>query len=305
MLSFITLTLVSAVLAKPTPAVLRRGVTALSTDQVNAFTPYTQFARAAYCDPSATSNWSCGEACQANDGFVPYATGGDGDSTQFYYVGYWPDQNTAVVAHQGTDPTQFASDLTDVNVPLASLDSSLFPNLPSGIQAHSGFLDEHAKTASAVLAAVNKVISDHGVSSITLIGHSLGGALALLDTVYFAQNLPKVSLKLVAYGLPRVGNPAFADYVSGLSQASITHINNHHDLIPIVPGRFLGYEHPSGEVHITDDSTIDGTWVSCPGEDDATDSQCEIMTVPDITDGSIPDHLGPYNGINLGTIYCT
>jgi hypothetical protein len=114
-----------------------------------------------------------------------------------------------------------------------------------------------------------------------------------------------MSLKFIAYGLPRVGNPAFAGYVSGLSRVSLTHINNHHDVIPIVPGRFLGFAHPVGEVHITDDSTIDGTWVSCPGEDDATDSQCEIMTVPNITQGSIIDHLGPYNGINIGTLSCT
>lgn len=72
----------SFALAKPTPH-SRRSVTALSTDEVNGFTPYTQFARAAYCNPSATVNWSCGEACQANSDFVPYATGGDGDATQF------------------------------------------------------------------------------------------------------------------------------------------------------------------------------------------------------------------------------
>lgn len=137
------------------------------------------------------------------------------------------------------------------------------------------------------------------------IGHSLGGALALLDTVFFAQNIPNKQLKLVAYGLPRVGNPAFASYLSGLSQVSLTHINNNHDVVPIVPGRFLGYAHPVGEIHITDDSTIDGTWVSCPGQDDTTDDQCEIKTVPDITQGSIPDHLGPYNGISLGTPFCT
>ena len=127
----------------------------------------------------------------------------------------------------------------------------------------------------------------------------------MLDTLYFAQNLPNMQLKFVAYGLPRVGNPAFADYISGLSRVSLTHINNNHDVVPIVPGRFLGYEHPVGEVHITDDSTIDGTWYSCPGEDDATDSQCEISTVPNVFDGNVIDHLGPYNGIYIGTIYCT
>jgi len=83
MLLILALGFISVGLASPAHRNVRRAATALSVNQVNAFTPYTQFARAAYCDPSATSNWSCGEACQANGGFVPYTSGGDGDSVQF------------------------------------------------------------------------------------------------------------------------------------------------------------------------------------------------------------------------------
>lgn len=43
---------------------------------------------------------------------------------------------------------------------------------------------------------------------------------------------------------------------------SFNHINNKEDPIPILPGMFLGYVHPSGEVHIEDS----GEWASCPGE---------------------------------------
>jgi hypothetical protein len=110
---------------------------------------------------------------------------------------------------------------------------------------------------------------------------------------------------MVTYGMPRVGNPAFADYISSISRVSLTHINNDSDLIPIVPGRFLGFEHPVGEVHITSDDSTQGTWYGCSGEDDATDSQCEISSVPNIFEGNILDHLGPYNGIYIGTIFCT
>ena len=35
-------------------------VTPLSTAQIDAFTPYTHFAAAAYCSPNTTINWSCG-----------------------------------------------------------------------------------------------------------------------------------------------------------------------------------------------------------------------------------------------------
>ena len=78
-------------------------------------------------------------------------------------------------------------------------------------------------------------------------------------------------------------------------------VNNEADLVPIVPGRFPGFQHPHGEVHIVSP----GNAVSCDTDDDATDSQCTIKTVPNIFEGNILNHLGPYEGISLGTIFCT
>lgn len=37
---------------------------------------------------------------------MPVASGGDGDSTQFWYVGYDPILDEVVVAHQGTDTSK-------------------------------------------------------------------------------------------------------------------------------------------------------------------------------------------------------
>lgn len=79
------------------------------------------------------------------------------------------------------------------------------------------------------------------------------------------------------------------------------------DLVPIVPGRFMGFAHPHGEVHILSP----GKAVSCPGvsipkknitqdhiiiydtigDDDATDSECQIQSVPNVFDGNILDHV--------------
>ena len=38
----------------------RQSITALSSAQISAFKPFTFFASAAYCQPTATINWSCG-----------------------------------------------------------------------------------------------------------------------------------------------------------------------------------------------------------------------------------------------------
>ena len=41
--------------------------------------------------------------CNANPGFVPEASGGDGSSVQFWFVGYDPSLKEIVVSHQGTE----------------------------------------------------------------------------------------------------------------------------------------------------------------------------------------------------------
>ena len=75
----------------------------------------------------------------------------------------------------------------------------------------------------------------------------------------------------------------------------LTHINNKEDPIPILPGRFLGYVHPSGEVHIEDS----GEWASCPGQDNP-DKQCTVGDVPNIFESNGSDHDGPYGGVTMG-----
>jgi len=49
-----------AVKASPLGHVKRQAVAALTTSQINEFTPFTNFASTAYCDPGTTADWSCG-----------------------------------------------------------------------------------------------------------------------------------------------------------------------------------------------------------------------------------------------------
>ncbi|KAI0825738.1 lipase [Irpex lacteus] len=285
------LTLAVSVSAVPLEA--RQSISALSASQIGSFKPFTFYASTAYCDPSTTLTWSCGANCGANPSFKPVASGGDGDGTQFWYVGYDSTLETVIVAHQGTDPSEFLSDLTDGNIVRESLDSTLFPGLSSSIGVHEGFANEQAKTATQILSAVQTALSVNGANSVTTVGHSLGAALSLLDAVYLPLHLPGVNFKSILYGLPRVGNQDFANYVDAHLQ--VTHINNKEDPVPIVPGKFLGYHHPSGEVHITDSSV----WESCPGQDNSSDL-CIVGAVPNIFDGSISNHDGPYDGVEMG-----
>ncbi|TCD68520.1 hypothetical protein EIP91_010576 [Steccherinum ochraceum] len=279
-------------------------VTPLSFNELASFAPYTQFARAAYCPSTKQKDWNCGQACQANENFQITHVAGDGNVMQFYYVGYWPEQNSVVVAHEGTDPEQLVSVLRDLNIPPQRLDPTIFPGVPAGVLAHGGFTDEHALTAATILAQTKEVIANTNATTVTLVGHSLGGALAELDALFMAINLPSdIHVKAVTYGTPRVGNLAWAKYFDSMVP-DFVRINNQADIVPIVPGRDLGFAHPHGEIHLLGP----GKAVSCPGNDDAVDAQCTIKTVPFITLPDLPlhmlNHLGPYEGISIGTIFC-
>jgi len=182
----------------------------------------------------------------------------------------------------------------------------------------------HARTARKILSAVQEMLLKQPSYSVTIVGHSLGGALALLDGVFLRLQLPEdVPVKVISYGMPRVGNQAFADFVDSQLGGNVTHVNNREDRIPIVPDMSLGYHHPSGEIHILDS----GEWVACPGayflpsslrafeagcvslsdgcanyclgQDNPSES-CIVGDVKNVLEGNSKDHDGPYAGITIG-----
>lgn len=76
-------------------------------------------------------------------------------------------------------------------------------------------------------------------------------------------------------------------------------INHDSDPIPIALGRILGYSHVAGEIHIEGS----GRWNSCSGNDN-TEEGCTIDEVPSLILSNLLDHLGPYQGIFMGSPFC-
>ena len=55
------------------------------------------------------------------------------------------------------------------------------------------------------------------------VGHSLGGALAELDSLFMTLNLPSnIHVKGRTFGTPRVGNPQFASLFDSLVRTCIS-----------------------------------------------------------------------------------
>jgi len=51
----------------------------------------------------------------------------------------------------------------------------------------------------------------------------------------------------------QVGNQEFANWVDA-NIPEVTRVTHQQDIVPILPGRFLGFRHPSGEVHIAENN---------------------------------------------------
>ncbi|KXN91091.1 hypothetical protein AN958_02866 [Leucoagaricus sp. SymC.cos] len=137
-----------------------------------------------YCKPSVTKTWTCGR-----------------------YVGYSPSLQTVIVAHRGADASKIEALATDANIIRRRFDSTLFPGISSDVGIHDSFGSEQEKTATQVLVAVQSAVSAHGAKQVTIVGHSLGVAISLIDSVYLPLHDSGVSFKTVLYGMPRLRLP--------------------------------------------------------------------------------------------------
>lgn len=139
------------------------------------------------------------------------------------------------------------------------------------------------------------LIKTYPQATLTTIGFSTGGAIALLDALFFSMILgPSTEVRSVNYGMSRVGNDAFAGFVDSLLPGNVKRIVNKRDPYPVVPALSLGYSAVDGEIHIRED----GIWISCPDTDNG-DPRCIAGTVTSMNAANFQDHLGPYDGVVL------
>ncbi|PKA61994.1 Phospholipase A1-Igamma2, chloroplastic [Apostasia shenzhenica] len=98
--------------------------------------------------------------------------------------------------------------------------------------------------------------------SVTITGHSLGGALALLSAADAALSLPAgVPVGVISFGAPRVGNEAFGEMLKK-NRVKVLRVATKQDVVPKVPGllfnedrKMKGWE--GVYVHVGDELELD------------------------------------------------
>ncbi|KDQ51863.1 hypothetical protein JAAARDRAFT_184692 [Jaapia argillacea MUCL 33604] len=272
----------------------------LSAIQSNLIRP-AEYSQIAYCESASVLTWTCGKPCENVKGIEVLQVGG-GRLTTPRFIAYDTIYQTVVLAHRGTDPDNILSIANDIKFSLEPLKSTWFPNADEQIRVHDGFQQAFLQNASTILYGVNKAIEEKQAREVVITGHSLGAAIAMFDALLLRQHLDgSIKINAVVFGLPRVGNSHWADLVDSTLGTNFVHITNRHDPVPTVPPYFLGYVHPSQELHITGlDQAGETTMVLCPGREN---NHCSDGT--SLLASSVKDHLGPYfQNVTFGNSHC-
>ncbi|PVH73391.1 lipase-like protein [Cadophora sp. DSE1049] len=113
---------------------------------------------------------------------------------------------------------------------------------------HSGFAKGWEERRTVILNAVTAAKAAHPDYKVVVIGHSIGGAVGTLAGAEMRSM--GIDADVYSYGSPRVGNTAFASFVT--AQEGVNYRMTHeNDPVPQIPPSWIGYEHTSPEYWLT------------------------------------------------------
>ncbi|EFQ33710.1 lipase [Colletotrichum graminicola] len=222
----------------PAAALDERAVAVTAGDLAN-FEYYVQVVAATSCNSEPGAPITCSaDACpdlQANDAkivttFSGYTTGIEG------LVALDPVRQLIIVVILGS--INVRNWITDFVFVFEDCD------LVEDCKAHAGFLTAWKEVKGEILDAVNATKTANPSYTVVAVGHSLGGAVITIAGAYL--RLHGYPLDIYTFGSPRVGNEAFATFVTAQSGAEyrLTHVD---DPIPRQPPLLFGYRHTSPE----------------------------------------------------------
>jgi hypothetical protein len=134
---------------------------------------------------------------------------------------------TVFLVFRGTDSWKDAL----IDVSLMKRRPAFIADVPS-CKVHAGFLRQF----KACEGGIGRYLNRHTDRKRTVAtGHSLGGALAILCSVYVGRQLKERSVECVSFGAPRVGNRVFSEIAD--SVASITRVVVGYDPVASLPTR--------------------------------------------------------------------
>lgn len=155
------------------------------------------------------------------------------------FVGYLPSDNSIYVSYRGSESIQNWV----TNLDATQSEYEMWPECDCFV--HSGFQKAMVSVQDDVLAEVERLMALHPSYSVKTTGHSLGGALALMNAMALLKS--DIDVTMINFGQPRTGDSDFADFaMSKLSHYRVTH---YKDPVPNIPPQWpTGYHHTAYEI---------------------------------------------------------
>ena len=168
--------------------------------------------------------------------------------------------------------------------------------LPPSARVFAGFQGAYVPLADAVKHEVLYQAERLNRERVTVIGHSLGAAMALLAALHL-HSVVGVS-EVITFGLPRTGNRAFASAIDSVFGDRFHFVVNGKDPVPHLAPRFLGYQHPSNLIWINPGNS--DQWMLYPGQENVHAMQRALPVL------SSHHHNGVYFHTRIGASdgYC-
>jgi len=237
---------------------------------------YLFYSYASYCNVSNISDWTCKWCKQPTvSEFTPVAFPYDPQIDGYGFVGVHVPNNTIVISFRGT----VASDLKNWVTDLESLILTSYKNM-TGIQVGKGFYKEWNDLLPQVLPAVTNLRKQYPSFQIFVTGHSLGAAISVLCALELSE-AGYDNISVYNYGLPRVGNQAFANYYDSMIPNTFRVVNG-HDIVPHTPTINQGFYHVATEVWENPGESMSFRICDSSGEDPhCSDSQTLDLSVYD------------------------
>ncbi|EFZ04454.1 lipase (class 3) [Metarhizium robertsii] len=132
-------------------------------------------------------------------------------------------------------------------VPPAASPGDADPALPlcSKCKVHAGFWEAFRGVKDVLKRVLKEQREQHPGHQVVVTGHSLGGAVASIAAGYLRKS--GIDVDAYTYGSPRIGDPAFASFISSQKNGVTTRVTNGRDPVTVVPGVGFGYAHTTPE----------------------------------------------------------
>jgi len=268
---------------------------------------YANLATAAYCGyPKTTTSsleaWQCGPACDAVSGMTEVRQILQVDNNDaFAFVGKMNGE--CVLSFRGTsDLAGWMSDLKSTG--LVDLTAQSESNIPcsydgTNCKVGDGFMTNYNSIAPAVRGNLSEIGCGASSAGITITGHSLGAAEAVI-AMYDLKSKGWTVRQTYTFGQPRVGDKAFQKaFEKDIGTSAVYRLTHYHDPVPHMPLENLfdagnkGFVHISQEVYYAEKVT--GGYKVCDGsgeDKDCSDSYTDLVEmIAACIGGSDCDHL--------------